>query len=402
MANKRIQDPEDVEAGADPNAGDETAAEQADAAGEPAAAPTDEALVTLQRERDAMKEQFLRAVADFDNYRKRIDRERRELSEYAAAEVLLELLPIIDNFERALQTPSGGDVEAFRRGIELIHKQMLDLLRKRGVTTDRGARRGLRPERAPGRDPRAKRRAPRRRSDAGAAARLQARRSTAAPGHGESRETSVSKRDYYEILGVSKTATDGEIKSAYRKLALKYHPDRNPGDHAAEEKFKESAEAYSVLADADKRHLYDRYGHAGLGGAATGGFDPNVFTGFEDILGGLGDIFGVGDIFGGGHRRGGVQRGSDLRYDLEISFDEAAKGSRDHDSDSASGSLRDLLRQRRRGRDRSRPRARSVRGEVSFAISRASSPSRARAGNAEARAASSPSHARRARVPAGN
>ena len=138
--------------------------------------------------------------------------------------------------------------------------------------------------------------------------------------------STASKRDYYEVLGVSRTATDVEIKSAYRKLALKYHPDRNPGDHAAEEKFKESAEAYSVLADGDKRHLYDRYGHAGLGGAATGGFDPTVFTGFEDILGGLGDIFGLGDVFGGGRRRGGVQRGADLRYDLEISFDEAAKG----------------------------------------------------------------------------
>jgi molecular chaperone DnaJ len=136
----------------------------------------------------------------------------------------------------------------------------------------------------------------------------------------------VSKRDYYEVLGVERTASDGEIKSSYRKLALKYHPDRNPGDHTAEEKFKEAAEAYSVLADADKRHLYDRYGHAGLGGAATGGFDPNVFTGFEDILGGLGDIFGFGDVFGGGRRRGGVPRGADLRYDLEISFDEAAKG----------------------------------------------------------------------------
>jgi molecular chaperone DnaJ len=136
----------------------------------------------------------------------------------------------------------------------------------------------------------------------------------------------VSKRDYYEVLGVSRDATEVEIKSAYRKLALQYHPDRNPGDHAAEERFKECAEAYSVLADGDKRHLYDRYGHAGLGGAATGGFDPNVFTGFEDILGGLGDIFGFGDVFGGGRRGGGVQRGADLRYDLEISFDEAAKG----------------------------------------------------------------------------
>jgi molecular chaperone DnaJ len=135
----------------------------------------------------------------------------------------------------------------------------------------------------------------------------------------------VSKRDYYEVLGVPRTATEQDIKSAYRKLALKYHPDRNPGDKQAEEKFKEAAEAYSVLADPDKRHLYDRYGHAGLGGAATSGFDPNVFHGFEDILGGLGDFFGFGDIFGGSRRRG-PQRGADLRYDLDISFEEAARG----------------------------------------------------------------------------
>jgi molecular chaperone DnaJ len=137
----------------------------------------------------------------------------------------------------------------------------------------------------------------------------------------------VSKRDYYEVLGVARTATEAEIKSAYRKLALKHHPDRNPGDKAAEEKFKEAAEAYAVLADTDKRHLYDRFGHAGLGSAATGpGFDPTVFTGFEDILGGLGDIFGFGDLFGGARRRGGPQRGADLRYDLEITFEESASG----------------------------------------------------------------------------
>src|SRR5687767_3244019 len=105
-----------------------------------------------------------------------------------------------------------------------------------------------------------------------------------------------------------------------------HHPDRNPGDKKAEDQFKEGAEAYAVLADTDKRHMYDRFGHAGLGGAATGGFDPNAFSGFEDILGGLGDIFGFGDVFGGGRRRGGPQRGTDLRYDLEISFSEAAKG----------------------------------------------------------------------------
>lgn len=138
----------------------------------------------------------------------------------------------------------------------------------------------------------------------------------------------MSARDFYEVLGVAKDAGDADIKSAYRKLALKYHPDRNPGDSTAEEKFKEAAEAYAVLADADKRARYDRFGHAGLGGASGGqGFDPSVFTGFEDILGGLGDIFGFGDVFGGGsRRRGGPQRGSDLRYDLEISFLQSAKG----------------------------------------------------------------------------
>ena len=138
----------------------------------------------------------------------------------------------------------------------------------------------------------------------------------------------MSKRDYYEILSVERTATDGEIKSAYRKLALKYHPDRNPGDKDAEERFKECAEAYAVLADGDKRAAYDRFGHAGVASAAGagGGFDPSVFTGFEDILGGLGDIFGFGDLFGGGRRRGGPQRGRDLRYDLEISFEESAQG----------------------------------------------------------------------------
>jgi molecular chaperone DnaJ len=135
----------------------------------------------------------------------------------------------------------------------------------------------------------------------------------------------VSKRDYYEVLGVARTANDQEIKSAYRKLALKHHPDRNPGNRSAEEKFKEAAEAYAVLADAQKRAAYDRFGHAGLGASAGAGFDPTIFADFNDILGGLGDLFGFGEIFGGG-RRGSVQRGSDLRYDLEISFDEAAKG----------------------------------------------------------------------------
>jgi molecular chaperone DnaJ len=139
----------------------------------------------------------------------------------------------------------------------------------------------------------------------------------------------VSKRDYYEVLGIERVATDQQVKSAYRKLALKHHPDRNPGNREAEERFKEAAEAYAVLADREKRSLYDRFGHAGVSGAgpgAGGGFDPTIFADFSDIFAGLGDVFGFGDIFGGRRRRGGPQRGADLRYDLEITFEESASG----------------------------------------------------------------------------
>ena len=138
----------------------------------------------------------------------------------------------------------------------------------------------------------------------------------------------MSKRDYYEVLGVGKSATDAELKSAYRKLAMKFHPDRNPGDKAAEESFKEAAEAYAVLADPQKRSLYDRFGHQGVSQAAGAGagFDPSVFNDFGDFADILGGMFGFGDMFSGGRRRGGPQRGADLRYDLEISFEEAASG----------------------------------------------------------------------------
>jgi molecular chaperone DnaJ len=134
----------------------------------------------------------------------------------------------------------------------------------------------------------------------------------------------VSKRDYYEVLGVGRDAGEQDIKSAYRKLALKYHPDRNPDDPTAEDRFKEASEAYSVLSDAQKRAAYDRYGHAGLQGAAGGGFDPGAFSDFSDILG---NFFGFGDLFGtGGSRRPRAQRGEDVRYDLEIAFEEALFG----------------------------------------------------------------------------
>jgi molecular chaperone DnaJ len=135
-----------------------------------------------------------------------------------------------------------------------------------------------------------------------------------------------AKRDYYEVLGVARTASDGEIKSAYRKLALTYHPDRNPNNPDAEERFKEASEAYSVLADGEKRARYDRFGHQGVGGAGFTGFDPATFTGFEDLFG---DLFA--DFFGtarGGRGRSRAQRGADIRFDLELEFAEAVFGVR--------------------------------------------------------------------------
>ncbi|PYX08039.1 MAG: molecular chaperone DnaJ [Acidobacteria bacterium] len=139
--------------------------------------------------------------------------------------------------------------------------------------------------------------------------------------------TSNGKRDYYEVLGVARGATEQEIKSAYRKLALQFHPDRNPNNPDSEEKFKECSEAYAVLADGEKRAMYDRYGHAGVAGAAGGGvgFDATVFQDFSDIFG---DFFGFGDLFGGGgsRRRSRTQRGADLREDITLEFEEAVFG----------------------------------------------------------------------------
>jgi molecular chaperone GrpE len=133
MADQIYEDQDSVNA---TKTGDETAADQAEASSDqPPADQPDASLRELQREREALQDRLMRTAAEFDNYRKRMDRERRELSEYAASDILLELLPIVDNFERALQAPAGPEGEAFRKGIELIHRQMLDLLRKRGATT---------------------------------------------------------------------------------------------------------------------------------------------------------------------------------------------------------------------------------------------------------------------------
>src|SRR6187551_2385170 len=142
----------------------------------------------------------------------------------------------------------------------------------------------------------------------------------------------TTKRDFYEVLGVTKNATQDEIKKSYRKVAMQHHPDRNPGDKAAEEKFKEAAEAYEVLSDSDKRAQYDRFGHAGVSGNGRGGHSQNM----DDIFSQFGDIFGediFGSFFGGGggqRTRGGQRargtRGSNLRIKLKMNYEEIAKG----------------------------------------------------------------------------
>lgn len=143
----------------------------------------------------------------------------------------------------------------------------------------------------------------------------------------------MSKRDFYDILGVTKSASADEIKKAYRKMAIKYHPDKNPGDKAAEEKFKEAAEAYEILSNPEKKQRYDQFGHAGMGGAGGGGGHYGGSMNMEDIFSQFGDIFGGGgspfdSFFGGGQRGGGrrVVKGSNLRIKVKLTLEEISNG----------------------------------------------------------------------------
>ncbi|PAB58939.1 molecular chaperone DnaJ [Anaeromicrobium sediminis] len=134
----------------------------------------------------------------------------------------------------------------------------------------------------------------------------------------------MAKRDYYEVLGIDRNVDEKELKRAYRKLAMKYHPDKNPGDKEAEEKFKEINEAYEVLSDSEKKARYDQFGHAGVDGQA--GFGAGGFGGFDDIFSDIFDMFGGG--FSSSRRRNGPKKGADLRYELNITFEEAAFGAK--------------------------------------------------------------------------
>jgi molecular chaperone DnaJ len=141
-----------------------------------------------------------------------------------------------------------------------------------------------------------------------------------------SRTANVTKLDYYEVLGVERTASDQELKVAYRKMAMQHHPDRNPGNAEAEEKFKQCSEAYQVLSDPQKRAAYDRFGHAGVGGAGAGSQGFEGFAGFEDLGDIFGDLFGFGGARSGARSTSRVQKGRDIRYDLALDFEEAVFG----------------------------------------------------------------------------
>ena len=248
-------------------------------------------------------DRLLRQTAEFDNYRQahgtRAARDGASARPRRCSRTCCR--SSTTSSARCRPTPAPT-AEAYRKGVELIYKQLPGPSRtpRRDADRRRWARtsiphvhQAITHEASPG--------APRGRGHRGGAARLHARRSPAAARDGEGGQ-GVSKRDYYEVLGVARNATEQEIKSAYRKLALKHHPDRNPGDKAAEEKFKEAAEAYAVLADPQKRAACTTASatRASAAPAERGGFDPTIFADFERHPRRLGDIFGFGDIFGGG------------------------------------------------------------------------------------------------------
>ena len=260
----------------------------------------------MQAEVADLQDRLLRRQAEFENFRRRPDRDRSDFLQYAGMEIVREILPILDDFERALKIECA-DAE-YRKGIELIYQRLEDTLKKIGlepIETSSGA--AFRSQSAPGRGSFRDRRCagqhhPRRSFSEGTISRGNCCgrpwlgwRSIRQPS--ARRRILWPKRDYYEVLSCGRDADEQTLKSAYRRLAMEHHPDRNPNNHEAEERFKEAAEAYSVLSDPQKRSAYDRFGHQAVQGAGGVGFDPSQVTDFSDILG---EFFGLGDLFGGG------------------------------------------------------------------------------------------------------
>src|SRR3989339_756796 len=190
-----------------------------------------------------LNDRYLRLAADFDNFRRRTLKERQDLILSAGEDLIVGILPVLDDFERAFEMlhKAEGDNSTAIEGTEIIYKKLLSFLTSKGLKVIEALGEEL-------------------------------------------------NRDYYEVLGVSKEATAEEIKKAYRKMAIKYHPDKNPGDKQSEEKFKEAAEAYDVLSNPDKKSRYDQFGHSGMNGGG-GGFSGGGFS-MDDIFSQFGDIFG--------------------------------------------------------------------------------------------------------------